>query len=361
MFSQMDRDRITAIRAVANCCLLLGFAGPSAFAASVLVNDGFEQPEFNPGALQTQGGWLWDGTGQGTTGATNATVQNTIAKTGDQAVLVARAPNSDRHWAVPDSNFPPPPALYPTQRFIAVDWDMRVAEAPLSTGYGPFFGVDSNDRTSGIARVLGSLGVDASTGEVLYQASPTGFLTPTTSIVGFDQWNHFRLVLDFHTDSFKGFVNGVQVVDSHFVDDTLLQELNRFSDADIMAVAAEADSVSQALTSTAVYDNFVVRDGLVGDYDIDGDVDDADYARWRATFGLSVSPAGNLADGNKNGVVDAADYVVWRNNLGASLFSGTIPVLALASAVVPEPGTIALAFVSLSVVSWCASSRRRTS
>jgi hypothetical protein len=345
-----SRDRITAaFRVVALCGLLVCVSGTATSGSGVVLNAGFEQPDYLPGALQTQAGWLWDGTGQSTVGASSAVVQNAIAKTGSQAVLVTRAPLSDRHWAMPKTGLP-------TQRFIAVDWDMRVSEAPLTDGYGPFFGVDSNDRSSGFARVLGTLGVDASTGEVLYQESPTGFLIPTTSIVAFDQWNHYRLVLDFQTDSYKGFVNGVQVTNSHFVDDTTFQELNTFSDADIMAVAAQADAVSQALTSSAIYDNFVVRDGLVGDYDIDGDVDNAVYSRWRATFGQSVSVPGNLADGNKNGVVDAADYVVWRDNLGTSLFTGVSP--GLGSAVVPEPGSVALVVFGLAAMS-CVSRRWR--
>ena len=131
----------------------------------------------------------------------------------------------------------------------------------------------------------------------------------------------------FITDSYRGFVNGVQVVSTGFVDDTFGQDLNTFSDADIMTVAVDGDPVSQSLTSAAYYDNFVVRDGLVGDYDLDGDVDNADYSRWREAFGQNVGVPGNLADGNGNGVVDAADYVLWRNNLGASLFTGTTPGL----------------------------------
>ena len=54
-----------------------------------------------------------------------------------------------------------------------------------------------------------------------------------------------------------------------------------------------------------------------GDYDASGTVDDLDYAKWKADFGMTVTP-GEGADGNANGVVDAADYTVWRNNLGAT-------------------------------------------
>jgi hypothetical protein len=325
-------------------------------ATGVTLDAGFEPPGYttsggtlNNGVLQGQSGWLWDGTGLDPNLHSTAVVQNSIFKTGSQALLVTRNANSNRHWAMPKTGLP-------TQRFIAIDWDMRVAEAPASTGLGPFFGVDSNDRASGTARVLGSLGVDATTGEVLYQQTQTGFFATTPATVLFDEWNHFRLVLDFATDSYLGFVNGEHVISSQFVDDTATQELNTFSDADIWTVAAAGDPVSQALTGSAVYDNFLVRDGLLGDYDVDGDVDNGDYNRWRATFGQTVTVAGNMADGNKNGVVDAADYVVWRENLGASLFSNG---LGSASSAVPEPGTFVLAALALSAFALMAPARRR--
>jgi hypothetical protein len=102
----------------------------------------------------------------------------------------------------------------------------------------------------------------------------------------------------------------------------------------------------------------VIRDGLAGDYDLDGDVDNADYDRWRATFGQSVV-SGNLADGNGNGIVDAADYVVWRNNLGASLFMGVSPGLgAAAISVVPEPAAVVLGLAGLSAAAFLRTSRR---
>ena len=56
---------------------------------------------------------------------------------------------------------------------------------------------------------------------------------------------------------------------------------------------------------------------LAGDYDASGSVDQLDWAKWKADFGMSITP-GSGADGNSNGVVDAGDYSVWRDNLGAS-------------------------------------------
>ena len=71
---------------------------------------------------------------------------------------------------------------------------------------------------------------------------------------------------------------------------------------------------------------------LRGDFDADGDVDDADYVKFRSGFGSAASYS--AADGNGNAVFDAADYVAWRKNFGASVLAGPG---AGASAAVPEP------------------------
>jgi hypothetical protein len=86
-----------------------------------------------------------------------------------------------------------------------------------------------------------------------------------------------------------------------------------------------------------------------GDYDFDGDVDDADYATWRAQFGSSgpFPISGDYADGNRNGTVDAADYVFWRHSVTAisdsESPSGNAPAAAnSALRIVPEPSTLML-------------------
>ena len=72
--------------------------------------------------------------------------------------------------------------------------------------------------------------------------------------------------------------------------------------------------------------------GLAGDYDGDNDVDTADYAVWRSSFGSTVALA---ADGSGNGVVDAADYVIWRKNLGAGAAA-----VATSTASTPTPDNL---------------------
>jgi hypothetical protein len=316
---------------------LLAATAPVAPAAGVIVDtNGFDSP-YVVGDLVGQQDWVTAALG----GTSSATVQDSVGDGGGRGLTVTRqgAPNTDRRWFVPTTD-------YPTQRFVTVDWDMRV-EGPsgnlLNGEFGPFFGVDTYDADTAVF-VLGTLGVDATTGDVLYQAQTSGALTETGSVADFGEWNHFRIVLDFATDTYRGFFNGVQVVATGFVDGGF--GLDNFTDADIATFAAAPDAASMALPGTAYFDNFLIRDGLLGDYDIDGDVDAADYQRWRATFGTAVT-AGHDADGNGNGVVDAADFVVWRDNLGATLFGGAGSGAQSLSTAVPEPASLTLLLAGL--------------
>jgi len=78
---------------------------------------------------------------------------------------------------------------------------------------------------------------------------------------------------------------------------------------------------------------------LPGDFDADGDVDDADYGVWTAQYGS----AGSAADGNGDGVVDGADYTLWRDNYGAGV----------ASVAVPEPGSVGLLAMAGATAVFC--------
>jgi CotH kinase protein/Lamin Tail Domain/Chitobiase/beta-hexosaminidase C-terminal domain/Fn3 associated len=81
---------------------------------------------------------------------------------------------------------------------------------------------------------------------------------------------------------------------------------------------------------------------IPGDYDGNGQVEQADAAAWRASFGLTVEP-GTGADGNRDGTVSAADFVVWRSRMMAAP-----PIPASASAI-PASGTSIAAATSQGV------------
>ncbi len=88
-----------------------------------------------------------------------------------------------------------------------------------------------------------------------------------------------------------------------------------------------------------------------GDYDRDGDVDDADYAVWKTTF---RSDTDLRADGNGDGTVDAADYTVWRDHYGAASYGTLLRSRAdvVATAAVPEPATLWLSGLAAALLGW---------
>jgi hypothetical protein len=93
-----------------------------------------------------------------------------------------------------------------------------------------------------------------------------------------------------------------------------------------------------------------------GDYDSDGDVDNADYAIWRANFATTNT----AADGNVNGIVDAGDYVVWRKKYTGPMGSGSSTLEALSLETpnsIPEPSAALLLF--LGTVAFAGYRRRR--
>jgi hypothetical protein len=71
--------------------------------------------------------------------------------------------------------------------------------------------------------------------------------------------------------------------------------------------------------------------GTPGDYNNDGNVNEADRAVWQASFGSWSLTESLPADGNRDGVVDTADYVLWRKANAASATSSAL-VLSFESA-----------------------------
>ena len=84
---------------------------------------------------------------------------------------------------------------------------------------------------------------------------------------------------------------------------------------------------------------------LVGDYNLDGQVDSADFTVWRNTLGQTGS---NLAaDGNGDRIVNAADYQLWKTHFG-STSTGSGGTAGAGS--VPEPAGLALVSIAAAFV-----------
>jgi hypothetical protein len=299
-----------------------------------------------------QQGWVGIDQIAETENVETAVIQSTIKKSGSRALQVERAAGVDNRWAVVFGNSSNPDTLAVTlvqnriplpsapQRFMLIDWDMLVVDAEGNSQggeLGPYFGVEAYDSASSPPNngLLGSLGVDASTGQVVYQQTGNGEFKNTGQVVDFGVWNHFAMLLDYSLDSYRMFLNGAPIGSYGFVDGSL--GLNHFTDADIAALAIDGNAASTAIEGTAYFDNFRVLDGVPGDFDLDGDVDQFDLTPWKTAYGATA-----VGDANGDGVTSGSDFIIWQQNLGVDL----VPAVAAGSSV-PEPATAILAMFAL--------------
>lgn len=241
--------------------MALGIAATaSAGSFTIIDGEGFESPAYDTtflGSGQLEGQFASTNEGFGSEqwvqspvgGTSTAVVQDSVFNTGSQAVRVDRASGSDDRWAVEVSGFPAP-----ERPLVCIEWDMRVEEATATPdgSFGPFFGIESYDNEVSLLR-LGTLGVDAATGDVLGIDRAAGFFE-TGATVAFGEWNSFRIVLDYRDDTYYGFLNNSLLfqTDFEFVGG------DQFSEADIAAIGAGGDPGSIAAVGTAYFDNYNV-------------------------------------------------------------------------------------------------------
>lgn len=290
---------VTAIRGLLGVSIaVLGLLSYGVREASALDRDivnsaGFEPPSFTttflgpgPNAGQLEGQVNPPGFGQiispgqwnmSVGGITSeAVVQNAVVPPvggGTQAVRVTRSGNSATRWGIPVTGqgypeWPNDPQHVPpgetAQPCLCISWDMRVnaSGGNPQTDFGPFFGVEANDDDTVALGLLGSLGVDATTGEVLYQAPGTGNLTAAGPIVAFGAWNNYQIQLDFSTDTYTIYYNQLPQGTFAFVDNSGSVNLERFTEANIAALAASGAPADLVRAGTAFFDNFVAREGM---------------------------------------------------------------------------------------------------
>lgn len=311
-------------------CILLVIHCQSV-AADVVDSGGFESAagyvttiDGSPAALNGQEGWVTTLNNAG-----SAIVQNSVVHPsgGTQAVRVDRGANSDDRWAVPVG-----PLTIAENRLIVIDWDMYVLANTSPNGIGPFFGVEAYDATSGF-KVLGSLGVDTTTGDVLYQAQGSGVFVESGAGVNAGQWHNFQIKLGFGSNRYQGSFDNQVLASTGFVDGAS----NHFTDADIAALAAALDANSQAATGTAYFDNFLVRNVSQADFDVDEDVDANDLFAWQSGYG--TNPGG---DANLDGKTTGSDFLIWQREYDPGNAN-----LTLAASQVPEPSSLALVLLAI--------------
>ena len=239
------------------CCLavLLAALLPAiATAAALYDSSGFEQPRFLPTANLAgqdsppagQGPWTKD------SGTSSAVVQNAVVAGGLQAVRITRAASStgDTRWAVQEP-------FTPTglENRVQIDFDLRVEQATFTPpDFGPVFGIEAYDASDPANPLLiGSVTLDARTGDVLYQQAETGFLTDTGTVLARGVFHHLTLIANFANKTYSIFANGTLLRTEGFVD----AAADSFTDAPLSTFAATPGSISTA-TGTAYFDNYVI-------------------------------------------------------------------------------------------------------
>ena len=182
----------------------------------------------------------------------SAIVQSVVAQSGKNAVRVNRAsgPNSDQRWGV----FKPVDA---TLRYLLVSWDERVIQTNIvGVSHGPLFGVEAYDDTGGATiPSIGAGYVDSTTGDIYYQASGTGNLTPSGASVFFNTWNHFVLQADFTANTYQLLLNGSPIASDGFVD----PGITGFSDAPLATIAyPDLIGSNGSASGSAYFDNYTI-------------------------------------------------------------------------------------------------------
>lgn len=125
---------------------------------------------------------------------------------------------------------------------------------------------------------------------------------------------------------------GTDTIDSLFIDG-LSQAAGTWG-----AVGSAADFTSPLITGTGLLDVTMTPLALQGDFDLDGDVDGADFLKWQSDFG-----PGNGSDADNDGDTDGDDLAAWQFNYG---INGNPPA---ATQSVPEPSTFALLLLGLAI------------
>lgn len=246
---------------VCGAAIALG-VGTVASAQTVIYDSGgFEPPRFVVGGSLEgqdappagQGPWQRD---VGSTGT--AVVTTTNPNGGLQAVQVTRPASTtgDSRWAVIKPVVPTP-----SQSAVRIQTDVRVNQAtfggtpPNNTDFGPAFGIEAYDGSGGgSGRLIGSLTIDATTGEVRYQEAGTGNLLETGVVVSRGAYHRLGLVADFNTKTYNMFVDGNFVQSAPFVDPAA----QAFTDAPLVTFAVSETGFVNA-TGTAFFDNYRIE------------------------------------------------------------------------------------------------------
>ena len=146
----------------------------------------------------------------------------------------------------------------------------------------------------------------------------TGLRTITDVGLGFGDLDGDNTLGLIDVDAFGGFLDDDSVFNP--AADPTGDGLVRVDD--LILILGLADATGADPSTVSAFAALFAAEATPGDYDLDGDVDAADYDAWSAQYGATGFAS---ADGNFDGVVNAADYAVWRDAFEAFALGATVP------------------------------------
>jgi len=264
--------------------------------AQVLYRTDFENPPFTQGNIAGQDGWEEFHLGTPNLGQ----ISTELALSGTQSLKITPVNGSANSWwwkAAPHDTRTSP------NKIIDIRWDMYLVSSSRHGYYGIDVYSDTVERVCAL-RVSPLNEVQF----IEFVGGTTERVVSTGAFAMRDQWNRFRLIINYNTGTFQAFRNGQPVGSGRI--SSLAGPV--FSDADVWHFNEGSNS-----NDAAFYDNLriaaVARVGQEGDVDGDGCVDDSDLLAVLFVFGSS-DPG---ADINQDGIVDDADLLIVLFNFGS--------------------------------------------
>jgi len=215
-------------------------AASSTFGATLFDSQGFEAPTYNLGNLVGQNGWVVDPAANSGV----AQVQNTVFKTGSQAV---RMSGGSTTWAWPDLGYTPAAG-----EFVRVSFDVQRSSFGAANNFGYF--VDIYDTTGARIARSGLTRTGTSTAPGSVQALATiGGATPGSFLIGSpllnNTWYSFAVDLNFTADTYDVRIDG-SLISAGL---PFVVAANGVGDADLQLSGATG------ATDSGYFDNYMVE------------------------------------------------------------------------------------------------------
>jgi autotransporter-associated beta strand protein len=132
---------------------------------------------------------------------------------------------------------------------VNVYFDLRVVRA--ANAFGPLFGIEAYDASSGAPKLIGSLVLDAGGGEILCRAANSGAFIRTGAFPDLIRHHHYRLSINFNEGVYSLYQDGFLVHTEGFVDPSATM----FTDAPLATLGLTTNNNS----GIAYFDNYVIE------------------------------------------------------------------------------------------------------